>query len=109
MRIMILTAIAALAAGSALAVSQTALAQQDDSNKLRLAAIGIGGSRGAYSRGGSIARDAAKHANMVAVCDVDKVHMDEFNAKFDKKLKLYPDYRNLLEKEKPDIVTIGTI
>ena len=65
------------AAGSALAVSQTALAQQDDSNKLRLAAIGVGGSRGAYSRGGSIARDAAKHANMIAVCDVDDLHAEQ--------------------------------
>ena len=51
---------------------------------------------------------ASEHARMIAVCDVDEVHMDEFNAKFDKKLKLYPDYRELLEKEKPDIVTIGT-
>ena len=45
---------------------------------------------------------------MVAVCDVDEVHMDEFNKKFDNKLKQYRDYRELLEKEKPEIVTIGT-
>ncbi len=96
------------AAGSALAVSQTALAQQDDSNKLRLAAIGVGGSRGAYSRGGSIARDAAKHANMIAVCDVDDLHAEEFNQAFGGKLNKYRDYREMLEKEKPQVVTIGT-
>ena len=77
-------------------------------NRLKMAAIGVGGSRGAYSQGTAVAMRASEHAKMIAVCDVDKVHMDEFNAKFDKKLNLYPDYRNLLEKEKPDIVTIGT-
>ena len=75
---------------------------------LTMASIGVGGSRGAYAQGTSIAMRASEHAKMLAVCDVDKVHMDEFNAKFDKKLNLYPDYRNLLEKEKPNIVTIGT-
>jgi len=77
-------------------------------NGRKLAAIGVGGSRGAWSQGTSIAMRASQHAKMSAVCDVDTVHMDEFNAKFDKKLNLYPDYRNLLEKEKPDVVTIGT-
>jgi predicted dehydrogenase len=73
-----------------------------------MAAIGVGGSRGAYSQGGSIARRAADFARMVAVCDVDVLHMAEFNSKFDHKLALYTDYRQLLEREKPDIVTIGT-
>ena len=40
----------ATAAGSALAVSTDALAQ-DDSKKLRLASIGVGGSRGCSSLG----------------------------------------------------------
>ncbi len=34
--------------------------------------------------------------------------MDEFNAKFDNKLRCYADYREMLEQEKPQIVTIGT-
>ena len=96
------------AAGSALAVSQNAFGQQDDSSKLRLASIGVGGSRGAYSRGGSIARDAAKYANMVAVCDVDDLHAEEFNQAFGGKLNKYRDYREMLEQEKPQVVTIGT-
>jgi predicted dehydrogenase len=45
---------------------------------------------------------------MVAVCDVDMLHMAEFNSRFDHQLSMYTDYRQLLEREKPDIVTIGT-
>lgn len=77
-------------------------------NRRKLAAIGVGGSRGAFSQGRAIALRASNFAQMVAVCDVDDVHMDEFNAHFDKKLKMYQDYRELLEKEKPEVVTIGT-
>lgn len=94
------------AAGSALAVSP-AIAQAD-SKKLRLASIGVGGSRGRYNRGGGIARDAARYANMVAVCDVDELHCQEFNKAFGGKLNTYTDYREMLKEEKPDVVTIGT-
>ena len=45
---------------------------------------------------------------MIAVCDVDAVHNAEFNKSFEGKLNEYIDYRKLLEKEEPDIVTIGT-
>lgn len=79
-----------------------------DRSGLTLAAIGVGGSRGAYSQGTSIAMRARNHAKMIAVCDVDDVHAAEFNAKFNKKLKTYRDYRKLLEEAKPDVVTIGT-
>lgn len=73
-----------------------------------VAAIGVGGSRGAYSQGRSVAMRAARHGRMIAVCDVDELHMAEFNKDFDNKLSKYVDYRELLEREKPDIVTIGT-
>jgi len=79
-----------------------------DSSKRTVASIGVGGSRGAFSQGGAIAMKAAEHGRMIAVCDVDAVHAAEFNAKFDNKLAMYTDYRRLLEREKPDIVTIGT-
>jgi myo-inositol 2-dehydrogenase / D-chiro-inositol 1-dehydrogenase len=81
---------------------------QDVNSQLTLAAIGVGGSRGAYSQGGAIGRRAAKHARMIAVCDCDVIHMAEFNKQFENKLAMYGDYRQLLEREKPDIVTIGT-
>ena len=45
---------------------------------------------------------------MIAVCDVDDLHTAEFNKDFEGKLALYRDYREMLEKEKPDVVTIGT-
>ena len=99
--------IKATAAGSALAASHSAFAQ-DGSKKLRLASIGVGGSRGRYNRGGSIARGAAKHAEMIAVCDVDDKHAEEFNQAFGGKLNTYRDYREMLRIEKPDVVTIGT-
>jgi len=95
------------AATSALAVSP-AVSAADDGDRLRLAAIGVGGSRGRYNQGGAIARRAARYANMIAVCDVDKLHCEEFNKAFDGKLKEYTDYRELLEQEQPDVVTIGT-
>ncbi len=77
---------------------------------LRLAAIGVGGSRGTHSRGRGIANDAANFAKMIAVCDVDELHTAEFNAnpKYGGKLNEYVDYRELIDKEKPDVVTIGT-
>jgi predicted dehydrogenase len=83
-------------------------ARADVNSQLSVAAIGVGGSRGAFNQGGHVARRAAQHARMIAVCDVDSLHMTEFNTGFDNKLKMYADYRQLLEREKPDIVTIGT-
>ncbi|QEF98590.1 Inositol 2-dehydrogenase [Stieleria maiorica] len=104
----------AAAAGSAVAATGTGLSldapliAQDNDAKLRLASIGVGGSRGRYNRGGSIARAASKFANMIAVCDVDDLHAEEFNQEFGGKLAKYRDYREMLEKEQPQVVTIGT-
>lgn len=85
----------------------------EDANSAKtVAAIGVGGSRGRYSQGGSIARSAANHADMIAVCDVDDRHTAEFSdwseKKHHRKLTKYRDYREMLSQEKPDIVTIGT-
>ena len=84
------------------------LKAQAANDRPRIAAIGVGGSRGRYNQGGAIARRAARFGEMVAVCDVDDLHTAEFNATFQNKLRTYRDYRELLEKEKPDVVTIGT-
>ncbi len=81
---------------------------EDANSKPTIAAIGVGGSRGRYNQGGGIARRAARHGQMIAVCDVDDRHTAEFNKAFDNKLSMYRDYRVLFEKEKPDVVTIGT-
>lgn len=69
-------------------------------DKLSVAAIGVGG------RGSGIANGAAKLANMVACCDVDRAHAEKFAAKHPN-CKIYGDYRKLLESEKVDAVTIG--
>jgi predicted dehydrogenase len=81
---------------------------QDSNSQPKIAAIGVGGSRGRYNQGGHIGRKAANFGKMVAVCDVDQLHNEEFNKSFDGKLAMYQDYRKLLEQEKPDVVTIGT-
>lgn len=80
----------------------------DLGGKPTIAAIGVGGSRGRYNQGGAIARRAARRGRMIAVCDVDDRHTAEFNASFDNTLHCYRDYRVLFDKEKPDVVTIGT-
>lgn len=85
-------------------------ADQVQDTDLTVAAIGVGGSRGRYNRGGNVSRQAAKFGKMIAVCDVDELHNAEFNAdeRFGGKLKEYVDYRKLIDTESPDIVVIGT-
>ena len=81
---------------------------QDENSKPKVAAIGVGGSRGRYNRGGSVAMNASRYGQMIAVCDVDKKHTEEFSGKkFGGKLNEYQDYRKLLEKEK-DVKVIYT-
>lgn len=100
------------AAGAALSVpyiwTSSHTQAQDKNSRAKLCAIGVGGSRGAFSQGGAIARSASRLADMAAVCDVDDLHCAEFNSHFEDKLNTYRDYRDLLDKEKPEVVTIGT-
>ena len=102
------TTIASAAAITPYFLSSRKALAADKGNKPTIAAIGVGGSRGRYNRGRSIANNAAKYGQMIAVCDVDNLHNDEFNAAYDGKLNTYQDYRKLFENEKPDVVTIGT-
>ena len=92
--------------------TSTSAKAEDADKALKVASIGVGGSRGRYSRGGGIARQAAGFGQMVAVCDVDTLHNDEFAAwcKKEKNVEInkYQDYREMLEKEDIDVVTIGT-
>lgn len=102
------TATAAASAIPYIWTSEVSGREYDDD--LTVACIGVGGSRGRYNRGRSIAHAATKHGRMIAVCDVDEMHTAEFNAdkRYGGKLKEYVDYRKLIDTEKPDIVTIGT-
>lgn len=100
------------AAGASFAVptiwKQSPASAQQANDRITVASIGVGGSRGRYNRGGAIARNAARLGQTIAVCDVDDRHTAEFNKAMGGKLNMYRDYRALLEKEKPDVVTIGT-
>ncbi|MGN6385646.1 MAG: Gfo/Idh/MocA family protein [Verrucomicrobiota bacterium] len=63
--------------------------------------IGCGG-RGTY-----VASEAAKFGRVIAVCDVDDGHAEQASKKFNG-AKKYHDFRDLLEKEKVDVIVNGT-
>ncbi|RMG01193.1 MAG: gfo/Idh/MocA family oxidoreductase [Planctomycetota bacterium] len=100
-------AIAATAVGAPLIWQRRSALGMDANSRPVFAAIGVGG-EGSFARGSKIAQNAAAFADIVAVCDVDRRHAEAFSAKFGNKLRIYNDYRELLDKEKLDLVTIGT-
>jgi myo-inositol 2-dehydrogenase / D-chiro-inositol 1-dehydrogenase len=64
--------------------------------------IGVGG------RGSTIAGEAARFGDVVAVCDVDLQHAESAKAAFGGKAQVYQDYRKLLDRKDIDVVTNGT-
>jgi myo-inositol 2-dehydrogenase / D-chiro-inositol 1-dehydrogenase len=64
--------------------------------------IGVGG-QGSY-----IAGLAARHGDVVAICDVDLKHAEAAKAAFGGKAVVYQDYRKLLDHKGIDVVTNGT-
>ena len=100
----------AIAAGATapLYFRKRAHAVQSANDRKTVASIGVGGSRGRYSRGGGVARQAGKLGQMVSVVDVDTRHNQEFNNDFKGELQMFTDYREMLDKVSPDVVTIGT-
>jgi len=79
-----------------------ARAQTSANDKLGVGCIGVGG------RGSGIGGDCCRRAGVkVAVADVDLSHAERF-AGGDSSVKVYQDYRKLLEHKDIDIVTIGT-
>lgn len=102
------SAAAAAVVSSPLYFKKRAHAVQSANDRKTVASIGVGGSRGRYSRGGQVARQAAKLGQAVSVCDVDLRHNVEYNKEFNDDLSMFTDYRELLDKVSPDIVTIGT-
>lgn len=71
-------------------------------DKLRVAAIGVGG------RGSGIGHDAGGKGVMLACADVDRTHAERFAARYDGKCEIYSDYRKVLDRNDVDVVTIGT-
>ncbi len=95
------TSTAAMAALSAAIVPSRVLGQDAPSNKLNLAAIGIGGM-------GASNLKACAGENIVALCDVDRAYAAKTIALYPN-AKVYLDYKEMLEKEKGiDGVIIAT-
>lgn len=70
------------------------------SDRLTKAVIGVGGmGRGHFGYDGT---------QVVAICDVDKRHLDKAAGMLDKGLKTFSDYRELLKLPEVDIVHIAT-
>ena len=70
------------------------------SDRLTKAVIGVGGmGRGHFGYDGT---------QVVAICDVDKRHLDQAAGMLDKGLKTFSDYRELLKLPEVDIVHIAT-
>lgn len=87
----------ATAAGSAALAVRPGAVSAADGEKLTVAAVGVGGSRGRYNRGGKIAAGAARLGKLIAVCDVHDLHTREFNEKHGGGLGMYRDYREMLD------------
>ena len=71
-------------------------------DRLNVAAIGTGG------RGSHDGHQAGHLGNMIACCDVDRKHAEEFASRYDGKCEIYGDYRKVLDRHDVDAVTVGT-
>jgi len=77
-------------------------ADEPKSDKLTVAAIGVGG------RGSDIGGQAASLGNMVACADVHLGNANNFAKQFGGKCQVYQDYRKVLDRKDVQAVTIGT-
>jgi predicted dehydrogenase len=87
--------------GGAPAIARAA--EESPNSKVRFACIGVGG------KGDSDTRDAGKHGEIVALCDIDEKTLDKMAENFPN-AKKYVDYRKMLEEmgDKIDAVTVST-
>jgi len=71
--------------------------------KIQFACIGVEG------KGSSDSRDAGRHGDVVAICDVDSERLEKAASRFPNAKKFF-DYREMLEKmgDKIDAVTVST-
>jgi len=79
-------------------------------DQINFGLIGAGGSRGGYRQGLGDARGAhgQRGCKVIAVCDVDALHLEEAAKVFGPETAKYPDYRELLARKDIDAVVIGT-
>jgi len=95
----------AAATGLSVWAADQVQAQKNDSpnERIAMASIGIGG------KGRSDSNHAAKHGDMVAVCDVDSRQLKEAEERFPRARK-YTDFRKMLDEmgKNIDAVTVST-
>jgi predicted dehydrogenase len=93
------------AAGLGFWVAGRAVAADSSSplEKVRFGCIGIGG------KGDSDTADAAKHGDVVAICDVDEKRLAQAGTKYPKAVR-FTDFREMLDKmgKSLDAVTVST-
>ena len=79
------------------------LAEQSPNERINLASIGIGG------KGAGDSEHAGKHANLIAICDIDDKRLDNRSRKFPKAQR-FNDFRQMFDKlgKEIDAVTIST-
>ncbi len=78
--------------------------------KIRLACIGTGGSKGGFRQGLGVTHGIKNQpgVEVVAVCDVERQHREEAAKSFGPECKQYSDFRELLAQKDIDAVVIGT-
>lgn len=78
-------------------------AEKSPMEKLNFASIGVGG------KGSSDSAEAAKHGNLIAICDIDDKRLAKAAARYPK-AKKFNDYREMLTEMdgKIDAVTVST-
>jgi predicted dehydrogenase len=79
-------------------------------DRINVACIGPGGSKGGFRQGLGVTRGMARHpgVQVVAVCDVERQHREEAAQRFGPECKVYADFRELLARREIDAVVIGT-
>ncbi len=63
---------------------------------------------GTGDRWKAVVKGAMQHGDVVAVCDVDKNHLEEGNKIVGGKAEMFEDYRRVLDNKKIDVVTVVT-
>ena len=94
---------AAASAGFWAAGGVSAKASTSAIETINFACVGVGG------KGTSDSNDAARHGNIVAICDIDENNLGKAAAKWPKAKKFF-DYRKMIEEmaDSADAVTVST-
>ncbi len=82
--------------------AEARMRRQEKSDGFRIGAIGM------RYQGSVIAHKAVDHAEVVAICDVDREIAEKARDDFGGKADLYEDYRAMLDRKDIDVITIGT-